>query len=129
MPLNRIMIIDDDEVDTYTSKRVINENSFAREIVTATSVKEAMNYLSGNRSKLPEIIFLDLNMPGLNGLDFLESFGTFTPAEKNSTRIILLMNVVNSNNEITRKATTHPLVSHVIEKPLTIAKMQGIPQK
>lgn len=129
MPLNRIMIIDDDEVDTYTSKRVVSENSFAREVVTAASVKEAMNYLSGHRSNLPELIFLDLNMPGLNGLDFLESFGTFTPAEKNSARIILLTNVVNSNNEIIKKATSHPLVKHVIEKPLTVAKLQSIPGK
>jgi len=129
MPLNRIMIIDDDEVDTYTSKRIVNENSFASEIITAASVKEAMNYLSGHRSNLPEMIFLDLNMPGLNGLDFLESFGTFTPAEKNSTSIVLLTSVLNSNTDISKKATTHPLVKHVIEKPLTFAKLNGIPLK
>ena len=121
------MIIDDDDVDTYLSKRIISENDFTREIVTASSVKEAMDYLNVHTSRLPEVIFLDLNMPGQNGLDFLQAFNAFSAPEKKSIKIILLMNVVNSSDEITRKATSHPLVNHVIEKPLTDEKLKNIP--
>ena len=121
------MIIDDDDVDTYLSKRVLSENDFTRDVVTASSVKEAIDYLSVPKNGFPEIIFLDLNMPGQNGLDFLEAFNALPSPQKNLTHIILLMNVVNSSDEITSKATSHPLVYHVIEKPLTGEKLGKIP--
>ena len=127
MRIKKIMIIDDDDVDTYLSKRVISETDFTREIVTASSVKEAIDYLQVHKSGSPEVIFLDLNMPGQNGLDFLEAFNSLPAQQKTSTKIILLMNVVNSNDEMTKKATSHPLVDHVIEKPLTVDKLVNIP--
>lgn len=127
MRIKKIMIIDDDDVDTYLSKRILSENDFTREIVTASSVKEAMDYLNVNKTVLPELIFLDLNMPGQNGLDFLEAFNSFSSPVKKSTNIVLLMNVVNSTDEMTKKATSHPLVNHVIEKPLTVEKLVNIP--
>ena len=80
-----------------------------------------------NKKEFPEIIFLDLNMPEQNGLDFLDAFSGFTAPEKSSTKVILLMNVVNSSDEVTLKATSHPLVRHVIEKPLTEDKLRNIP--
>ena len=123
------MIVDDDDVDTYLSKRVLSENDFTRDVVTASSVKEAIDYLSVHKNGFPEIIFLDLNMPGQNGLDFLEAFNSLPETQKNSTRIILLMNVVNSTDNITSKATSHPLVYHIIEKPLTADKLGSIPAK
>jgi len=127
MHVKKILIIDDDDVDTYLSKRIIFEKDFTREIVTASSVQEAMEYLSVHKSVFPEIIFLDLNMPGQNGLDFLEAFSAFPALAKSSTKIILLMNVVSSNDEVTFKATSHPLVKYVIEKPLTEEKLGNIP--
>jgi CheY-like chemotaxis protein len=129
MHLKKIMIVDDDDVDTYLSKRVLSENDFTRDVVTASSVKEAIDYLTVHKTGYPEIIFLDLNMPGQNGLDFLDAFNALPAQQKNSTQIILLMNVVNSNDDITAKATSHPLVYHVIEKPLTAEKLRNIPVK
>ena len=129
MRIKKILIIDDDDVDTYLSKRILSENDYTREIVTASSVKEAMDYLNVHKSGFPEVIFLDLNMPGQNGLDFLEAFNAFSAPEKKSTNIVLLMNVVNSSDEITKKATAHPLVNHIIEKPLTGEKLVNIPIK
>jgi len=129
MRTKKIMIIDDDDVDTYLSKRILSDNDFTREIVTASSVKEAMDYLNVHKSGFPDVIFLDLNMPGQNGLDFLEAFNRLSTQEKKSTNIVLLMNVVNSNDEMTKKATAHPLVQHVIEKPLTGEKLGNIPIK
>ena len=80
MPINKILIIEDDEVDTYLAKRVLSENFFAREVIAASSVKEGMDYLSGHKNDFPEIIFLDLNMPRKNGytcLDELKSNENF----------------------------------------------------
>ena len=129
MQVKKILIVDDDDVDTYLSKRILSENDFTRDVVTASSVKEAIDYLSLHNTGFPEIIFLDLNMPGQNGLDFLEAYNALPAQQKGSTHIILLMNVVNSNDEITTKARKHPLVFHVIEKPLTGDKLKSIPLK
>jgi hypothetical protein len=72
-----------------------------------------MDYLHNNKSTgtFPDFIFLDLNMPGQNGLDFLELFSAFSTEIKNSATIALLMNVVNEDDPETRKATTHPLAT------------------
>jgi CheY-like chemotaxis protein len=124
----KVLIIDDDELDLYVSQRIINSSLFAETVVTATSVKDAMHYLKSNNTagKRPDFIFLDLNMPEKNGLDFLNEYAEFLNGEKPTCTIALLMNVVNSDDAATSKAKMHPLVQRVIEKPLTVEKLRSI---
>jgi CheY-like chemotaxis protein len=128
MGFKKVLIIDDDEVDLYVSKRVIKESAFAEEIVTAGSVNDAMEYLISHDSPdgFPDFIFLDLNMPGQTGLDFLNEYSFFAKEKKRTCCIALLMNVVNSGHADTQKAKKHPLVNYVFEKPLSADKLKTI---
>jgi len=128
MRFNKVLLIDDDDLDIYLSKRIISNAAFAEEVVTANSVKSAMDYLekNSNGGSLPDFIFLDLNMPGQNGLDFLNEYAAFEKKNKSSSTIALLMNVVQSEEAETRNAKSHPLVKYVFEKPLTETMLKSI---
>jgi len=124
----KVLVIDDDELDIYVSKRIIKNSSFADVVITTTTVKDAMDYLMHNSTlnALPDFIFLDLNMPEQNGLDFLEAFADFAKEKNVNCTIALLMNVVQTENTITKKAKSHPLVKYVFEKPLTEEMLKRI---
>lgn len=125
----KALIVDDDELDIYVSRRIMKSSSFADVVITTTTVKDALDYLAHNTSEgsAPEIIFLDLNMPGQNGLDFLEQYVSLSLKNKNQTATVaLLMNVTNAEDVITRKAKMHPLVKYVFEKPLTGEMLRSI---
>ncbi len=79
-----ILIIDDDEVDRYILKRLIKEAGFDFTIFEKQDGQEALEFLENyevNRKEHPDefppiLIFLDINMPRVNGLQFLEAFST-----------------------------------------------------
>lgn len=76
-PLENVMLIDDDTISLYLTSKRINKDNFTKNIITHTSVNLAIEYLVTNikdESKLPNLIFLDINMPGKDGWDFIEEF-------------------------------------------------------
>lgn len=127
MRFKKVLILDDDMFDLYISKRIISENSFAETTVTVSSVNEAMEYLTLNKAEdtLPDFIFLDLNMPGKTGLDFLREYAAIIKEMKPAI-IALLMNVVKSDDDDTKIAKEHPLVSYIFEKPLSAEKLRSV---
>ncbi|CAN5432568.1 response regulator [soil metagenome] len=128
MQFRKVLLIDDDELDLYVSKRVLKSSSFAEVIITTNTVNDAMHYLINNNitGSLPDFIFLDLNMPGQNGLEFLKEYEVFARKHQTSCIVALLMNVVETQNPDTLHAKSHPLVKYVFEKPLTEKKLKSI---
>ena len=71
---SNIMLIDDDEIFTYIIKKIIDETKLADQINIFGNGREAITYLeevANNADALPEVIFLDLNMPNAQGLQNL----------------------------------------------------------
>ena len=66
-----IMLIEDDAIEVMKFKRVLKSLSLDHKIIKATNGEDALVYLN-KRESLPDIILLDLNMPKMNGLDFLK---------------------------------------------------------
>src|SRR6185503_18517714 len=74
--LKCIMLIDDNSDDNFYHERIIRRNNKAEKVVAMTDAAEALRFLQ-SRSETepgPELIFLDINMPGMNGLDFLAEY-------------------------------------------------------
>lgn len=67
-----ILVIDDDNFDLLTTKKALKEIKVTNSVVSAQNGEEALEYLQNPDSELPCIILLDLNMPRMNGLEFLE---------------------------------------------------------
>ncbi|MBN1804257.1 MAG: response regulator [Sedimentisphaerales bacterium] len=66
-----ILLVEDDNVDVMTVKRVFNDLKIKNQLVTTANGEEALDYLKNDDNTIPGIIFLDLNMPKMNGLEFL----------------------------------------------------------
>lgn len=72
-PVNCIMLVDDNSIDNFFHERVVRKNESAGSIVCMGSAKEALAYLEKGEL-LPDIIFLDVNMPGMSGYDFIAAY-------------------------------------------------------
>ncbi len=70
--LNCIMLIDDNEDDNFFHSRVIQKNSLANNVIVMPSALEALGYLKlkDQQRIKPDLILLDINMPGMNGWEF-----------------------------------------------------------
>lgn len=117
----KVLIVDNDEMDIYISRRIILEAGFAEEVVISYSVNEAIDYLKNTVDfySLPELIFLDLNMPGKDGFDFLNEFTLLPEKYKTNCSVVILSNVPKTDLTGEDKSFNQPLVKYIFEKPLT----------
>jgi len=125
----RILCVDDDPIALLLSKLVITKSGFANDIVTLANGQEAVEYLQeelqktgGRGAKL--LILLDLNMPVMDGWEFLQQFTEKLKDAYSDTRIILLSSSVDPND--IRKAKDFSMVLDFFPKPLTKEMLESI---
>ncbi|MFD3000469.1 response regulator [Pontibacter toksunensis] len=80
-PLDLVLLVDDDETTNYLNKRLLNEMQVAKDILVLKNGKEALEYLSkacaatpDAAAACPDLIFLDIKMPVMDGFTFLEEY-------------------------------------------------------
>jgi CheY-like chemotaxis protein len=125
--LKQIMLIDDDPNDNYFHQREIKKVITDITIIEKSSGLDALDYLQLNRRNsqmLPDLIFLDINMPALDGWGFLEAYDKLDQEIKKGVIIIMLSTSGNPDDIL--KATTYSSVSDYITKPLTKELMESI---
>lgn len=111
MKAQRILIVDDDEIDQYYTKRIIKKKAPTAEIVAAFDGGEALKLLSAEDF---DVILLDVNMPGQNGFDFLGSFTRFN--RQKWPAIFMLSSSTYAKDKET--AAQYDIVKGFLEKPL-----------
>ena len=124
--MNLVMLVDDNETDNFISRRIIEISKFANEIEVKNSGQSALDYLTENRDnqdKIPDIIFLDINMPIVDGFIFLYEFEKFSEKVRDKCKVIILSSsdnkrdidkIVNNNHVI--KFITKPLTEHALDE-------------
>lgn len=123
-PLSTVMVIDDTEIDRYIAERMMTRHTFATDIIKMGSGADALNYLQASGNKLPQMIFLDINMPGMNGFEFLEQYESLSDDVKQQTVIIMLTSSINP--EDIANASRSPYVKHFVNKPLTFERLSEV---
>lgn len=70
--LKPVLLVEDDNIDAMTVKKAINELQVTNELIHLTTAEKALEYLKSENNKGICVILLDLNMPGMNGIEFLK---------------------------------------------------------
>ena len=128
--LKCIMLVDDDPDDNFIHERAIKKTDLANIVVTKTTGMDALEYLKSNKDNKnshPELIFLDINMPGMNGWEFLQEYARLDK-ELQSRAIIIMLTTSEYPDDVAR-AKTWDFVSDFITKPLTKEIMKDITEK
>lgn len=115
--LDCILLVDDDADDNFFHQIIINEMNIAHTIEIAKNGIEALAYLKKENQMPPDIIFLDLNMPKMNGWEFLEQYKYLDKSQKSKVLIIIL--TTSANPEHMKKAKEIQDVTGYETKPLT----------
>ncbi|MDQ3393368.1 MAG: response regulator [Bacteroidota bacterium] len=114
---NCILLIDDDPIANYLHLKILNDLNIAKRIDIVTNGEEALNYI--NKVCHPEIIFLDINMPVMNGIEFLKEYNKIIPLPESS------ICVLTSSEHLHDIANAEELgINFYLNKPLCEEKLQ-----
>jgi CheY-like chemotaxis protein len=128
--LNTILVIDDDEPTNFLNKMIIQEAGCAEHVKAVQSGQEALEFLSreqNNLSEGPDLIFLDINMPAMNGWEFLEKYRQLNKEQQARVMVVMLTTSLFTEDKI--KASEMPEVSGFENKPLTAEKLNRVLEK
>ena len=117
--INLIMMIDDDSMTAFINKRILKIIGYTGKIISFPNGQEALQYMQGASSseeKLPDLILVDINMPKMNGWEFLDAFSKMHSIDK-SISIVMLTNSVNKEDTI--RSSQYEVVDHILNKPLS----------
>ncbi|QNF31591.1 response regulator [Adhaeribacter swui] len=122
-----VLLIDDDATTNFLHKRTLNKTQLTRNIEVAETVQEALNYWKSPdyaEQDKPELIFLDLNLPGLTGWDFIDEYKKIESGNNNPPVIFILTASVNYDDE--KKANGIAEIAGFRRKPLTVEMLDEI---
>jgi CheY-like chemotaxis protein len=118
---NKVFLIEDDPITVMVCERIMKMTDFATEVKSFANGHDAIIFfremVESENIDAPDIIFLDINMPVMNGWDFLNEFSQLKAAEKLSPRIFILSSTVDPEDY--KKASAYTAVEGFISKPLT----------
>jgi len=122
--LKCILLVDDDREDNEFHKMVIEEMNITERIEIALNGLEALNFLKRENQTAPDIIFLDVNMPKMNGWEFLEEYHKLTREQK--AKVVIIMLTTSQNPADNKRAEQFTDIAGFNSKPLTEEMMNKI---
>lgn len=128
--LNCVMLIDDNPHDNFFHERVIRKMDCTQLILAFQAAKDALDFIrekNAHPEAHPDLIFLDINMPGMNGWDFLNEYDKLEPEFQ--SRAVIVMLSTSKNPDDHKKAREMNQVSIFETKPLTEESLAKILQK
>lgn len=123
---NRVLLIDDDELFLFLVRKVLNNISAVEHIHTVSNARDGLDFLheANSSNGFPDIVFIDINMPGINGMEFAKRFSDQFSNSYPNTHLFMLTS--SSNPKLREEALRIPVVKDVISKPLTPEKFNII---
>ena len=118
--LNKVVIIDDSIFDRKLIERVISKYSFAAHVTSFLNAADALTYLHSVENKpdeFPDMIFLDIYMPVMNGFEFLDKYMELPEKAREHCAVIMISSTFKI--EDSERASRYPAVKKFLYKPFT----------
>lgn len=115
--MQNFLLVDDDEIFHLLGIRTLQRAGLTdNQIQTALNGRQALEIFNNPGSKLPDVILLDLNMPVMNGFEFLEVFGKLSEEKRNDAKVVVL---TSSYNPVDIERAMKLGATQYLTKPLT----------
>ncbi len=116
---NVVLIVDDDDISQFLLQSKLKKQSFAKKYHAFESAQEALQFLENHKDdpdELPDLVFLDINMPEMNSWEFLEKYETITFSLSKEVRVCILTSSVFEKD--IKRAKANPLIDEYLVKPV-----------
>ena len=121
-----VLMIDDNDIDSFVTKKIIEKSGFAKNVMLKKSGIKALEYLRSNdssRKSFPDIIFLDLRMPEMDGFKFLDEFEKLNNNAINNCKIVVFSSSIDTNDY--DRVIQNKFVKKFIRKPISMEMIKG----
>lgn len=115
-PFKTCLLIDDNYIDNFVTRRILESSNFAENIIVSQSATDAINSIKSGSLK-PDVIFLDLRMPLMNGFDFLNELDKTNVDGKDKIKIFMLSSSLDPTD--VKRSAENKYITQFIHKPLT----------
>ncbi|MES2829938.1 MAG: response regulator [Bacteroidota bacterium] len=126
----KVLLIDDNEVDLKINSKIISISKLFDDIAVCQSGEEGLAYLTkyqDNPDNLPDFILLDIQMPEMDGFEFLEFFKNFPKVVKEKCLVAILSSTLDFGD--IKKAEANPYVIKLLKKPLFPSELDELLKK
>lgn len=121
-PYKTCLLIDDNYIDNFVTRRVLETSRFAEKVIVKQSPTDAINLLKEGTIK-PDVIFLDLRMPTMDGFEFLQEYDALL-IDKNDIKIFMLSSSFDPMD--IKESAGNKYITQFIHKPLTVKALEEI---
>jgi len=110
------LLIDDNYIDNFVTRKILESGNFVEEIVVRQSPGDAIEALKIG-AVTPDVIFLDIRMPMMSGFEFLEEYDKLSIANKENIKIYMLSSSLDPTDM--KQSVLNKYISNYIHKPIT----------
>ncbi len=126
-----VMLVDDNEIDNIINQKMIEATAFAEKIYVFGGSMSALDFLKNldkangiSQENIPSLLFLDINMPMLDGFQFLDEFNKLSKNLKSQIKILMLSSSISERD--LNRASDSPFIVQYVNKPLSIPTLKEI---
>ena len=120
--IRRVLMIDDEKFDQMVYRRVLDRSGLVDETIMFLSAEDALDWLSGPDRKPVDVVFLDINMPRMNGFEFLDAAHDRLGPGFAAMVVVMLTTSLNPTDR--QRAEKYDVVKSFLTKPLTVSHVR-----
>jgi len=89
--VKNVLLVDDDKISNFINSKVLSRTGMVKELHTAMNGKEALDHINKSGTKWsPDVIFVDLNMPVMDGFQFIEAFSKLDHSKTDKVKLVIV---------------------------------------